>query len=121
MEKTYRYRNDKNTVKIGKFIADGISSSSDLLNSSSINGTAEVKNYLGEAKNTVVAVLAYGNNNELISAWISDEFTLEGGGIADVPYTLSDTNGTESIRAVVWETANNLTQYSKSKLLFEEE
>ena len=113
--------NDKNTVKIGKFIADGISSPSDILNSSNINGTTEVKNYLGEAKDTVVAVLAYGKNNELISAWISDEFTLKGGGIADVPYTLSNTNGAESLRTVVWESVGNLTQYSKSKQLFEEE
>ena len=72
------------------------------------------KNYTGEAKPIVAAVVAYKANSLMQKVKVIDLGILEPGEVRDVTYDLDGLADTKEVTAILWDSADNFATYDYS-------
>lgn len=78
---------------------------------SAIKGGFMAKNYTGEAKPIVAAVMAYKENSLMQKVKVIDLGILEPGEVRTVTYNLDGLAETKEVTAVLWDSADNFATY----------
>ncbi len=81
---------------------------------SAIKGGFMAKNYTGEAKPIVAAVVAYKANSLMQKVKVIDLGILEPGEVRDVTYDLDGLADTKEVTAILWDSADNFATYDYS-------